>query len=135
MSEIESVLKETRSFPPSAAFRAKARIADREKIPATAKGGRARNPVYLSMDTVLTVLIYNAMRDQGVRKSELAKRLRVHGPQVDRLLNVRHSSKVGQIERALDALGIRLSFDVVERPRRTRSPKTIANASRSERAA
>ncbi|BBP95501.1 hypothetical protein BSFA1_06300 [Burkholderia sp. SFA1] len=49
---------------------------------------------------------------QGVRKSELARRLNVHMPQVDRLLDPRHSSKIEAIEAAFRSLGKRLNISV-----------------------
>ena len=86
-----------------------ARIARREDIPQASKG---RNRVYLPTQTEIKVLLYIAMREQGVRKSELAKRLRWHTPQVDRLLNLRHASRMDQIQSAFNALGARLSIAV-----------------------
>ncbi len=85
------------------------RIARRQEIPEPSKG---RNRVHLPTQTEIKVLLYNAMREQGVRKSELARRLRCHTPQVDRLLNLRHASRMDQIESAFDALGARLSIEV-----------------------
>jgi antitoxin HicB len=52
------------------------------------------------------------MRKQGVRKAELARRLRWHGPQVDRLFDFRHASRLDQIEAAFSALGAKLDVDV-----------------------
>ena len=85
------------------------RIARREAIPAPSKG---RNRVHLPTQTKIKVLLYNAMRDQGVRKSDLAKRLGWHAPQVDRLLDLGHASRMDQFESAFDALGVRLSIEV-----------------------
>lgn len=52
------------------------------------------------------------MRDEGVRKTELARRLGWHLPQVDRLLDLRHASRPEQAEAALQALGRRLVVDL-----------------------
>ena len=49
--------------------------------------------------------VYQAMTEQGIRKSELARRLGWHLPQVDRLFDLRHTSRMGQIEAAARALG------------------------------
>ena len=68
-----------------------ARIAHRREIPQPSKG---RNRVHLPTQTEIKVLLYIAMREQGVRKSELARRLRWHLPRVDRLLNLNHASRV-----------------------------------------
>jgi len=49
--------------------------------------------------------LYRAMRAEGVGKAALAKRLGVALPQVDRLLDLRHASRLDAIERAFAALG------------------------------
>ena len=58
------------------------------------------------------VLLSNEMIRQGVRKAEMARRLGVHTPQVDRLLNLRHSSRIEQVEAALETLGRRLDVSI-----------------------
>lgn len=52
--------------------------------------------------------LHNAMLAEGVGKYKLGKALDWHSPQVDRLVDFRHASKVDQIEQALDVLGRRL---------------------------
>jgi antitoxin HicB len=52
------------------------------------------------------------MREAGLRKADLARRLGWHVPQVDRLLDLRHASRIDQIEAALAALGKRLVIAV-----------------------
>ncbi|MHB0888428.1 type II toxin-antitoxin system HicB family antitoxin [Acidithiobacillus sp.] len=49
--------------------------------------------------------VYRAMMEQGIKKSELARRLGWHMPQVDRLFDLRHASRLDQIEAAARALG------------------------------
>jgi antitoxin HicB len=56
--------------------------------------------------------LYDAMREQGVGRAELARRLRWHLPRVARLLDPRHASRVEHVEAALAALGLRLIVDV-----------------------
>ena len=51
------------------------------------------------------VALYQAMRAEGVGRAALAKRLDVALPQIDRLLDLRHSSRLDAIERAFAALG------------------------------
>lgn len=58
------------------------------------------------------IRLYEAMRAAKVGKSELAKRLNWHLPQVDRLLEMRHASRLAQIEAAFRALGKRLIVGV-----------------------
>ena len=51
------------------------------------------------------IALYRAMRADGVGKAALGKRLDVALPQIDRLLDLRHNSRLDAIERALAALG------------------------------
>jgi antitoxin HicB len=60
------------------------------------------------------VQVYQAMRTAGVGGAELARRLHWHRPQVDRLLNVSHGSRLGQLEAALSVLGKRMSISLVD---------------------
>ena len=49
--------------------------------------------------------VYQAMTEQGIKKSELARRLGWHLPQVDRLFDLNHASRFDQIEAAARVLG------------------------------
>ena len=48
------------------------------------------------------------MREQGIGKAESARRLGWHMPQVDRVLDVEHHSRLDQMDAALGAIGKRL---------------------------
>ncbi|KAI3589565.1 hypothetical protein D9X30_5148 [Cupriavidus sp. U2] len=84
----------------------------RRQIPLPSKARRGQLTVTLPALVTAKVLLANEMLAQGVRKAELARRLDVHMPQVDRLLNLRHSSKLEMIEKALDSLGRRLDVQL-----------------------
>ena len=49
--------------------------------------------------------IYLAMKEAGISKSELAKRLKCDEKEIRRLLDPRHKSKIERIEAALEVLG------------------------------
>jgi antitoxin HicB len=66
---------------------------------------RGRPTVTLSPLDAAKVELYRAMRAGGVTKAELARRLDCHPPQVDRLLDLLHPSKLDRLERAFAALG------------------------------
>ena len=70
------------------------------------------------------VRLYETMRAEKVNKSELARRLDWHLPQVDRLLAMTHASKLDQIESAFAVMGKRLVVAVEDvanrRPRNSR---------------
>lgn len=87
-----------------------ARIAHRDEIPPPSGG--AGPVVRLPALTALKVELYRAARDDHVRKAELARRLGLHGPQIDRLFDLRHASQLNQLEAAFAALGRRVVIDV-----------------------
>ena len=82
-----------------------ARVHDRHDIPTASQGG-----VRISLPTLtaVKVILYQGMRDQGIGKAELARRLGWHLPQVDRVLDVQHHSRLDQMDAALGAIGLRL---------------------------
>ena len=83
-----------------------ARIHDRRDIPSPSPGGDIR--VTLPTLTAVKVILYQGMRDQGITKTDLARRLGWHLPQVDRVLDVNHHSRLDQMDAALQAIGRRL---------------------------
>jgi len=56
--------------------------------------------------------LYSALRAAGVKKIDLARRLKCSPSQVDRLLDISHHSKLDQMEAAFAAIGKRLSIEV-----------------------
>jgi antitoxin HicB len=54
--------------------------------------------------------VYLAMRETGVSRAELARRMGVEPPAITRLLSPRHASKPDQFDAAFRALGKRLVF-------------------------
>jgi antitoxin HicB len=78
------------------------------------EAGRKGPFVTLPALTEAKLGLYTAMRTAKVSKSELARRLNWHLPQVDRLLDLRHASRLDQLEAALGAMGKRLSVKISE---------------------
>lgn len=56
--------------------------------------------------------LYRSMRAKNVRKADLARRIGWQKSQVDRLLDLKHASRLDQIETALKALDKRLTVQV-----------------------
>jgi antitoxin HicB len=90
-----------------------ARIDDREDIPLPSPAAGRPCAVLLALSAA-KVLLYRAMREAGVCKADLARRLGWHSPQIDRLLDLNHASRPDQIEAALAALGKRLLVDFAD---------------------
>lgn len=86
------------------------RIARGEDIPAgdAAEGDGVAVPLL----TELKVELYRLMRDQGVTRAELMRRLAWNRESVDRLFRLDHASRLNQLDDAFRALGrvVRLSF-------------------------
>ena len=59
--------------------------------------------------TSLKVDLYNAMRERKVTKAELGRRLAIHPPQVDRLLDLNHASRLERLAAAFRALNYDVS--------------------------
>ena len=53
--------------------------------------------------------LYTAMREQGVSRADLAKRLGVGNDDVDRLLSLDYCTPIGQVLQALKAVGCELA--------------------------
>jgi antitoxin HicB len=58
------------------------------------------------------VELYNVFLASGIRKAELARRLDIPSPNIDRLFSLRHQSRLDQLEAAFKALGKELTIDI-----------------------
>lgn len=85
-------------------------IGDRRQIPEPSRPRQRQRTVTLPPLAAAKVALYQTMRQQGVRKAELARRLGCDFRQVDRLLDLRHRSRLDQVDAALAALGKRLEI-------------------------
>ena len=93
-------------------------IKHRRAIPRGSKArGKGMRTVVLPALEEAKIRLYEAMRQAGVRKSELARRMGLQKSQVDRLLDLRHRSRLDQIEAALAKLHKRLVVHVEDLPR------------------
>jgi len=80
-------------------------VDDRKPLPAASKPKKGQKTVRPCALECAKLGVYQSMTEQGIKKAELARRLGWHMPQVDRLLDLRHASKLDQIETAARALG------------------------------
>jgi len=74
--------------------------------------GRNCHPIRLPALQSAKAELYRQFKSSGIRKSELARRLGMPQPNVDRLFDLQHSSRLDQIEAAFRALGKELSIQV-----------------------
>lgn len=87
-------------------------VDSRKPLPKPSKAKRGQKTVCPSALESAKLGIYQAMTEQGVKKAELARRLGWHLPQVDRLFDLKHASRLDQLELAARALGRHLEVRV-----------------------
>lgn len=87
----------------------------RRPIPAASQPEEGEYVIHLPVLVVMKAALHNAMVATGTRKSDLARSMGMKGPQIDRLLDVCHSSKVETVELALQQLNrtVQVSVDKV----------------------
>ena len=86
---------------------------DRRPIPVAKTSPRGRLMIYLPTLTKAKLALYGAVLAQDLSKAGLARRLGVPRPSVDRLLDVRHASKMEHLDVALELLGRRIDLQVM----------------------
>jgi antitoxin HicB len=74
-------------------------------VPVPSKPKRGQHMVELRASVAAKVLLLNEMLRQKVRPVELARRLQTTPQEVNRLTNIRHTSRIDGIAVALKALG------------------------------
>ncbi|HUD99148.1 MAG TPA: type II toxin-antitoxin system HicB family antitoxin [Bryobacteraceae bacterium] len=84
----------------------------RRDIPIPSRPRKRANAVALPALIEAKVRLYQAMREEGIAKTDLARRLGWNAPQVDRLLDLAHASRLDQIEAAFQALKRTLSITI-----------------------
>lgn len=87
-------------------------VGSRRAIPAPRKAKKGEFVVRLPAQAAAKAILHNEMVAQGVRKAQLGRKLDILGPQVDRLLDMRHSSKLEALEEAIEAMGRHLEVCV-----------------------
>ncbi len=78
------------------------------EFPAPTKRRKGERLVAPPAETVAKAALYVAMRDAGITKVQLAKRLGVDEKEVHRLLDPHYGSKLPRIAQAISVLGRRL---------------------------
>ena len=84
---------------------------DHRPVPAPSQPKRGQHIVELPASLTAKILLLNEMLRQKVRPAELARRIGTTPQEVNRLTNIRHTSKIDRIDAALQALGKRLVLE------------------------
>jgi antitoxin HicB len=84
-----------------------------EDLPkAVARRGRKYRWIQLPVLASAKVELYRELKASGMRKAELARRLRTSRGNIDRLFELHHSTRLEYLEAAFAALGRRLTIGV-----------------------
>ena len=86
---------------------------DQRPVPAPSRAKKGQHSVEISLGLSAKVLLLNEMLMQRVRPADLARRMKVTPQEVNRLTNIRHSSKIDGIQCAMKALGKTLEIRAV----------------------
>lgn len=81
------------------------RIHDNEPLPIASAPRRGEIKIFPPATTAAKAVLYDAMREAGISKTELAHRLGVDEKEVRRMLDTRHGTKLTRIAEAVEALG------------------------------
>lgn len=89
------------------------RIEDGLEIPLPSKARKGEHLACLPVGSAMKTAVYLAMKEQGLSKSDLARRMDLDEKEARRILDPKHSTKVPTLERALHVLGKRVEVVVV----------------------
>lgn len=85
---------------------------DKRAVPVPSKAKRGQNIIELPASLSAKVLLLNEMVIQNIRPAELARRLNTTPQEVNRLTNLRHTTRIDGIAAALHAMGRSLEISV-----------------------
>jgi len=84
------------------------RIARGQEIPAPSRVKRGQHPIGVPLYLAPKLALYLAMREMGLRNTDLARKLGVSETVIRRMLDPKHNTKPEKIQTALTALGKRI---------------------------
>ena len=85
---------------------------DKRAVPKPSKPKRGQHVVGLPASLSAKVLLLNEMVMQNIRPSELARRLNTTPQEINRLTNLRHTTRIDGVAAALHAMGRHLEISV-----------------------
>jgi antitoxin HicB len=86
---------------------------DKRTVPLPTPASAGQHLIELPSSLAAKILLMNEMIRQNVRPAELARRMNTTPQEVNRLTNLRHTTRIDGIASALKALGKRLEMKVV----------------------
>ena len=85
-----------------------------EPIPKPSRVKAGEPFIVLPLQTEMKIKLYESLQENGMKKAELARRMKLHRQEIDRLLDFKQSTSIGKIESAFAALGKQLKIEVAD---------------------
>lgn len=85
---------------------------DKRPVPAPSKARRGQAAVDLPATAAAKALLHNEMLARGIKKAELARRMKMAAPNVERIFHAKHGTKFETLEAAFAALGRKIEISV-----------------------
>ena len=82
------------------------------QVPAPSKTKRGQASVDLPTTAAAKAMLHNEMLAKGVKKAELARRMNMAPPNVERIFHAKHATKFETLESAFAALGKKIEIRV-----------------------
>lgn len=83
---------------------------DNRPFPLPSKELKNETAVFMPEVVFAKVLLHNTMLEQGIKKADLARLINTNPPEVQRILNPYHRTKIDTISKALRAMGKTLTL-------------------------
>jgi antitoxin HicB len=90
------------------------RIHYKEAIPQPSRIRASDDFITLPLQTEMKVRMYESMLESGIKKSQLARKMKLHRQEIERLLDFEHATSLNKIESAFAAMGKRLHIEVAD---------------------
>ena len=87
---------------------------NKKPIPKPSKIRTKDDFITLPFQTEIKIRMYESMRDSGMKKSELARKMKLHRQEIERLLDFEQSTNLARLELAFAALGKRIHLEVTD---------------------
>lgn len=85
---------------------------DRRAIPLPGKIGKGKDFVELPASVAAKVLLLNEMVSQHIRPADLARRMKTSPQEISRITDLKHTTKVDNVQAALQSLGKSLELSL-----------------------
>ena len=85
---------------------------EKRLVPPPSKVKRGQPFIHLSVTVAAKAMLHNEMLATGIKKAELARRMKMAAPNVERIFHAKHGTKFETLEAAFAALGKKIEISV-----------------------